>query len=751
MQSAAEKKKGFKTFLSLLLCYFGYVYDEAKMILKVDGSGKIDIYAYDGAGNRIAVNETYKSLQPSGFIDDATGNDVQYILKKTDYTYSNAGKLLKLVERMYDGSDKEVLRKTVNYYYDGNGNELSNTASWTHPHTIKLRQSTKGAVYGDNMENETDSLIDRVNNTFDGFGRLVKVERISAGVRSESTFIYNGDNLRVSKTVKKSTNGYKAVVTNYLYDRQNVILETDENNAVKTRYVKGINYIASISASNTTSYFLFNGHGDVVQTVDKDGEVLNNYDYDIWGNPILTVETAECAIRYAGEFYDSETGLYYLRARYYNPYIGRFISEDSYWGEDNNPLSLNRYTYAHNDPIQYIDPTGHAAVTKAALSAVVVGAIKGITSKIVSTTKAVTATKTETTTKTGTATKQVINDSLLKAVGIIGTQLITVSKAKTSEIKENTVLSAKSVEKTLATTTAVKKTSIGEMTQSEMKSKAAAINRITVKIENSIDTEVKVTKGREKVTDNTVIKSLLIASKSLSSAVRTDTIETMSLSSKKNTNTISEKQLRDQLEDLRNSQLKRTTKLKSLISSNTAVDTVLKYDKTIDEVSTELGVPKEMIQSVLYRELICYGLDDVAKDAVVRQYYISKQVPIPGTAYDLYNLFGVDDKVKDSSTGIGQIFASTAIKAENIVLNNTALDTKAEDDLWNMWQKLQDPETNIYYIGLVLKMEAKNLDIDLSSSTRKEKIQVMGEYNGNIDYGRHAIKYYDLFKKYNNN
>ncbi len=227
------------------------------------------------------------------------------------------------------------------------------------------------------------------------------------------------------------------------------------------------------------------------------------------------------------------------------------------------------------------------------------------------------------------------------------------------------------MEKTLATTTAVKKTSIGEMTQSEMKSKAAAINRITVKIENSIDTEVKVTKGREKVTDNIVIKSLLIASKALSSAVMADSIETISLSSKKNTNTISEKQLRDQLEDLRNSQLKRTTKLKSLISSNTAVDTVLKYDKTIDDVSTKLGVPKEMIQSVLYRELICYGLDDVVKDVVVQQYYISKSVPIPGTAYDFYNLFGVDDEVKDSSTGIGQIFAATAIKAAHYAIKTS--------------------------------------------------------------------------------
>ena len=99
-----------------------------------------------------------------------------------------------------------------------------------------------------------------------------------------------------------------------------------------------------------------------MQTVSESGEIENQYDYDIFGNPTLTVENYLNSIRYAGEFYDAETGLYYLRARYYDPYIGRFISEDSYWGEDNNPLSLNLYTYAHNDPLKYIDPTGHAVV-----------------------------------------------------------------------------------------------------------------------------------------------------------------------------------------------------------------------------------------------------------------------------------------------------------------------------------------------------------------------------------------------------
>jgi RHS repeat-associated protein len=65
--------------------------------------------------------------------------------------------------------------------------------------------------------------------------------------------------------------------------------------------------------------------------------------------------------RYCGEYFDKETGTIYLRARYYNPEIGRFISEDSYPGEANDPLSLNLYTYVGNNPINLFDPTGHWA------------------------------------------------------------------------------------------------------------------------------------------------------------------------------------------------------------------------------------------------------------------------------------------------------------------------------------------------------------------------------------------------------
>ena len=336
-----------------------YEYDKAGRITKVATPGKTTVYSYDKAGNRVSQNETYISLQPSDYVDETTGKEIQYILKKSDYTYSNSNQLLKLVERMFDGDNKEIARKTTKYSYDSNGNQLKQSISHTLPDNTGLRPKTTGTAYGDNVSNTIDKLVEKISYTYDGFNRLKKTETVKAGIRTTVHFTYNGDDLRVSKTVKKSDKGYTAEVTNYLYDRQNVILETDGSTNVKARYIKGINYIAKADAAGKESYFLFNGHGDVVQTVDAAGTVQNQYDYDIWGNPTLTVETANNAIRYTGEFYDEETGLYYLRARYYDPNLGRFTTEDSYWGEDNNPLSLNLYTYCQNDPIQYVDPTGH--------------------------------------------------------------------------------------------------------------------------------------------------------------------------------------------------------------------------------------------------------------------------------------------------------------------------------------------------------------------------------------------------------
>jgi RHS repeat-associated protein len=108
-------------------------------------------------------------------------------------------------------------------------------------------------------------------------------------------------------------------------------------------------------------YYLYNGHGDVVQMVDTSGAVVNSYAYDVWGNITSQKEETSNPFKYTGEVYDEETGLYYLRARYYDPSIGRFLNEDTYEGQIDNPLSLNLYTYVSNNPLIYADPSGNKA------------------------------------------------------------------------------------------------------------------------------------------------------------------------------------------------------------------------------------------------------------------------------------------------------------------------------------------------------------------------------------------------------
>ncbi|MCB8818802.1 RHS repeat-associated core domain-containing protein [Desulfosporosinus shakirovi] len=339
-----------------------YSYDGNGRIQQVNGPGKTTVYTYDEAGNRQSMDETYTSDQSSGYADQANQADIKYAIKHSDYVYSDTNTLMQLTETMKNSAGTEVLRRITYNQYDFNGNQVSQESNYLQPYSDAVGETFK-AVYYDNDSTSFDSNLERTENTYDGFNRLTKVDGIKSGSRVTSEFTYNGDDLRVKKVVKKSSNNYAPEETNYLYNRQYVILESDGSNNVKVRYLLGVNYIGRVDSDNKLSYFLYNGHGDVVQTIAENGTVENQYDYDIWGNPTLTIEPQySCAVRYTGEFYDDETGLYYLRARYYNPMTARFMSEDTYLGQREDPLSLNLYTYCVNNPIMYTDPSGHATV-----------------------------------------------------------------------------------------------------------------------------------------------------------------------------------------------------------------------------------------------------------------------------------------------------------------------------------------------------------------------------------------------------
>jgi RHS repeat-associated protein len=102
------------------------------------------------------------------------------------------------------------------------------------------------------------------------------------------------------------------------------------------------------------------GLGSVRLLTDSAGYVTDRFSYDGYGKQKAREGSSYSSRRFRGEEYDNDTGLYYLRARYYDPETGRFLTGDPWKGDQKSPLSLNRYIYANASPLDFHDPTGLA-------------------------------------------------------------------------------------------------------------------------------------------------------------------------------------------------------------------------------------------------------------------------------------------------------------------------------------------------------------------------------------------------------
>ena len=111
------------------------------------------------------------------------------------------------------------------------------------------------------------------------------------------------------------------------------------------------------SVNCTLSFYGYDGHGSVRQLTDVSASVTDTYDYDAFGNLIHRSGTTSNDYLYTGEQFDANLGFYYLRARYMDPWVGRFMSLDSFEGSL-DPLSLHKYLYAGSDPVNKSDPSG---------------------------------------------------------------------------------------------------------------------------------------------------------------------------------------------------------------------------------------------------------------------------------------------------------------------------------------------------------------------------------------------------------
>lgn len=176
------------------------------------------------------------------------------------------------------------------------------------------------------------------------------------------TPIHDGIGNRVAKTVG-------GVTTQYLVDDLNPtgypqVFDELTGGTVTRAYTSGLQRISEnqiVNSAWTPSFYGFDGFGTVRQLTNLSGTVTDTYEYDAFGNEITHTGTTPNDYLYRGEQYDSDLGLYYLRARYYNPLTGRFMSRDPENGNSLDPASLHKYLYANGDPLDKTDPRGRAA------------------------------------------------------------------------------------------------------------------------------------------------------------------------------------------------------------------------------------------------------------------------------------------------------------------------------------------------------------------------------------------------------
>lgn len=174
---------------------------------------------------------------------------------------------------------------------------------------------------------------------YDGANRLKSVSD-GAGLVAE----YN-DN-RDGQRVRKVARGRQI---HYYYHGHDLLNEGD-GTAITASHVWGLRLI-SRATGGQVGYYLFNGHRDVVGVVDPAGAELAAYRFDEYGSPVQQSGSFDNPFRYTSEPYDEETGFMYLRARYYSPALGRFITEDSYAGDPQIPWSQHPYLYTGNNPV----------------------------------------------------------------------------------------------------------------------------------------------------------------------------------------------------------------------------------------------------------------------------------------------------------------------------------------------------------------------------------------------------------------
>ena len=309
-------------------------------------------YKYDSMGNIIEVFENGRSA--------------------CRYEYDALGRLTR--------EDNVAFAKTTTWAYDNNGNiiaryEYAITAKPTNELHL-LNATCKLYTYADNSDqlvsfNGEEFIYDTIGNPTTYRGKVATwAYGRQLATYDGNTFTYDARGRRIAK------NGIT-----FTYDGNGNLIKQSDG----LEFLYDHTGVFAIKHNNTTYFYRKDAQANIVALLDNTGAVVVKYTYDAWGKCTVDASATNTTLanlnpfRYRSYYYDTETNLYFLKTRYYDPEIGRFISPDSSKYLDPESINgLNLYAYCLNNPVMYEDPSGHFVITMRMLvGPILVGALFG--------------------------------------------------------------------------------------------------------------------------------------------------------------------------------------------------------------------------------------------------------------------------------------------------------------------------------------------------------------------------------------
>ncbi|MBA7510736.1 hypothetical protein ES705_02723 [subsurface metagenome] len=391
------------------ILHLHYAYDKLNRLVKVtDSEGQITTYEYDNVGNRKKINYpnntfteyTYDNLQRLRSLENKKIGNI--LLSSYEYELGPTGIRNRIIEN--DGTSVD----TLDYDYDEVYRLLEEQRSGTHAYEIGYEYDAVGNRLKKFFDNDTtiyeyderDQLLNEVLNndttfydydlngnttqkssnetttdyTYDFENRLLQADSSGSLL---AKYNYDPDGNKISLITPADT-------THFLIDPNQplpqVLAEHNNAGALLVAYLHGDDLISQ-SRNGVKNYYHYDGLGSTRLLTDVSASITNRYIYYAFGEILYALTPVPNAYMFTGEQFDPNLGFYYLRARLYNPAIGRFLTTDPFQGSIYDPMSLHKYLYCNANPINHTDPSGRISpytLTALSLAVAIIGILATI-------------------------------------------------------------------------------------------------------------------------------------------------------------------------------------------------------------------------------------------------------------------------------------------------------------------------------------------------------------------------------------